>query len=175
MSQANEKKSDLGEGDTALISIEEALTMPAGDLALRSAVEFYHLKLDVAEVLAAARDCANHIDRALALKYADTAHECRLRVGKDSGVIHLNDDRVRITADLPKQVEWDQKKLAEVVERIRASGEDASEFVEIQYRVDERKYNAWPHSLQAAFAPARTFKTGKPAFRLALMSEGGAP
>ncbi|MQM32141.1 MAG: hypothetical protein CRU78_17190, partial [Candidatus Accumulibacter phosphatis] len=93
----------------------------------------------------------------------------RLAAGKDSGVVHFDDDQVRITADLPKKVEWDQKQLADITRRIAASGDDPSQYVEISYRVSETKFNAWPESLKSAFVPARTLKTGKPGFRLALL------
>ena len=46
-----------------------------------------------------------------------------------------------------------------------------SEYVDISYRISETKFNAWPESLKSAFAPARTLKTGKPGFRLALLQE----
>jgi hypothetical protein len=78
---------------------------------------------------------------------------------------------VRITADLPKKVEWDQAKLNDITRRIAANGEDPAEYVEISYRISETKFNAWPETLKSAFAPARTLKTGKPGFRLALIQE----
>ena len=112
-----------------------------------------------------------HIDRALDLKYADRAHQLRLAAGKDTGVVHFDDGHVRITADLPKKVDWDQKRLAEITQRIAANGDDPSEYVEISYRISETKFNAWPESLKSAFAPARTLKTGKQGFRLALLQE----
>jgi hypothetical protein len=85
--------------------------------------------------------------------------------------VHFDDDHVRITADLPKKVEWDQTKLTEITRRIADSGENPAEYVEISYRVSETKFNAWPETLKSAFAPARTLKTGKPGFRLALIQE----
>jgi len=56
-------------------------------------------------------------------------------------------------------------------DRIAANGEDPSEYAEISYRISETKFNAWPEMLKSAFAPARTLKTGKPGFRLALIQE----
>ena len=66
---------------------------------------------------------------------------------------------------------YDQTRLAEITRRIAANGDDPSEYVEISYRISETKFNAWPESLKSAFAPARTLKTGKPGFRLALLQE----
>jgi hypothetical protein len=150
---------------------DQILATPAGDLAALQSDALFQLKNDAADLLSAAKAIVEHIDRALDLKYADRAHAMRLAAGKDTGVVHFDDGHVRITADLPKRIEWDQQRLAEVVRRIANGGEDPTEYVEISYRVSETKFNAWPESLKSAFAPARTLKTGKPGFRLALMKE----
>lgn len=78
---------------------------------------------------------------------------------------------MRITADLPKKVEWDQTRLAEITRRIAQSGDDPKQYVEISYRVSETKFNAWPETLKSAFEAARTVKSGKPSYRLALVKE----
>ena len=150
---------------------EQVLATPAGELARQSGASIFQLKNDAADLLAAAKAIVEHVDRAVDLKYAQRAHELRLAAGKDTGVVHFDDGQVRITADLPKKVEWDQAKLGDITRRIAANGEDPAEYVEISYRVSETKFNAWPETLKSAFAPARTLKTGKPGFRLALIQE----
>ena len=154
-----------------LLSPDQVLTTPAGELAQQSGESLFQLKNDAADLLAAAKAIVEHVDRALDLKYAQRAHELRLAAGKDTGVVHFDDGRIRITADLPKKVEWDQAKLGDITRRIAANGEDPAEYVEISYRISETKFNAWPETLKSAFAPARTLKTGKPGFRLALIQE----
>jgi hypothetical protein len=47
-----------------------------------------------------------------------------------------------------------------MVERIRATGDDPAQYVEIAFKVPERKYAAWPDNIRAEFEPARTVKTG---------------
>lgn len=150
---------------------EEIIAMPAGDLADLASINLFDLRNRAAELLSAAQNFGEHIDRALNLKYADRANKLRLAQGKDTGVVHFDDGRVRVTADLPKKVEWDQKQLAEIVRRITDGGENPAEYVETAYRVSETKFNAWPESLKSAFAAARTLKTGKTGFRLALLEE----
>ena len=150
---------------------DQVLATPAGELAQQSGESLFQLKNDAADLLAAAKAIVEHVDRALDLRYAQRAHELRLTAGKDTGVVHFDDGLVRITADLPKKVEWDQTKLSDITRRIAANGEDPSEYVEISYRVSETKFSAWPETLKSAFASARTFKTGKPGFRLALIKE----
>jgi len=109
-----------------------------------------------------------HIEHAIDMRYAQQAKALRLAQGKDTGVVHFDDGNVRVTADLPKKVEWDQKLLAELVARIAAAGDNPTEFVETSYRVSETKYQAWQESLRTQFAPARTVKGGKATYRLAL-------
>lgn len=150
---------------------DQVLVTPAGELAELSSESLFKLKNDAADLLAAAKAIVEHVDRALDLRYARRAHQLRLAAGKDTGVVHFDDGQVRITADLPKKVEWDQAKLNDITRRIAANGEDPTEYVEISYRISETKFNAWPETLKSAFAPARTLKTGKPGFRLALIQE----
>jgi hypothetical protein len=47
-----------------------------------------------------------------------------------------------------------------------ASGDDPTEYLEIAYRVSERRFGAWPEAMREGFAAARTETTGKPVFRL---------
>lgn len=153
------------------LTTDQVLATPVGELAELSSESLFQLKNDAADLLAAAKAIVEHIDRALDLRYAQRAHQLRLAAGKDTGVVHFDDGRVGITADLPKKIEWDQSRLTDITRRIAASGEDPAEYVEISYRVSETKFGAWPETLKSAFAPARTLKTGKPAFRLALIKE----
>ncbi len=153
------------------ISPDEALTTPAGELAAHCSESLFQLKSDATDLLAAAKAIVEHIDCALDIKYADQARQLRLAANKDTGVVHFDDGRVRITADLPKKVEWDQARLADITRRIAANGDDPSEYVDVSYRISETKFNAWPEAFKAPFITARTVKTGKPSFRLALLQE----
>lgn len=153
------------------LTLELVLATPAGDLAEQSGESLFQLMNDATDRQALAKAMVDHIDRALDFKYSQRAHRLRLEAGKDTGVVHFEDGHVRITADLPKKVEWDQKQLASISSRITASGENPSQYLEISYRVSETKFGAWPESLRNSFVGARTVKTGKPDFRLALIKE----
>lgn len=150
---------------------DQVLAIPASELAKQSSESLFQIKNDAADLLAVSKAIVDHVERALDFKYANQAHQLRLAAGKDTGVVHFDDGRVRITADLPKKIDWDQSRLAEITQRIAANGDDPAEYVEISYRVSEAKFSAWPESLKSAFAPARTLKTGKAGFRLALLQE----
>lgn len=150
---------------------DQLLIIPASELAQHSGESLFQLKNNAADLLAAAKAISEHIDRALSLKYADRAQALRLSANKDTGVVHFTDDRVRVSAELSKKVEWDQQQLADIVQRITTNGDNPNDYIEVSYRVSESRFNAWPESIRSVFVPARTLKTGKPSFRLALLED----
>ncbi len=150
---------------------EQVLATPAGTLAQQPAELLFSIKNAAADLLASGKALSDHIDQAIDFKWSERARNLRQDAGKDTGVVHFDDGNVRVTADLPKKVDWDQARLAEITRRITDSGDDAKQYVEISYRVSETKFNAWPETLKSAFEAARTVKSGKPSYRLALVKE----
>ena len=149
--------------------LERCLGRPASELADYPPEMLLDLKQQAADAVATAKANAEWIDRALDLRYSRVAAEQRLAAGKDTGSVSFTDGVVRVSVELPKKVEWSQVQLARIADRIRAAGEDPSEFIEVTYRVNEAKYNAWSTSMRSSFDSARTLKTGKPTFRLSLV------
>ena len=150
--------------DVGAMPIADIIQLPAEHLAL--------LQEDASANLEAAKRLKDWIDGAITHRYAERAINARRTEHKDTGTIRFLDDTVTVVADLPKKIDWDQALIAEVIERIRAGGDDPAEYVEISFKVPERKYTAWPESIRATFAPARTVKTGKQTFRLTINNEG---
>jgi len=150
---------------------EQVLATPAGTLAQQPAELLFSFKNSADDLLTDAKSLCDHIDQAIDFKWNERARFLRHEVDKDTGVVHFDDGNVRITADLPKKIEWDQTRLAEITRRISESGEDPKQYVEITFRVSETKFNAWPDTLKSSFNAARTVKTGKPSYRLALIKE----
>lgn len=136
------------------------------------AEELAVLQEEADDALKAGKTLKEWLDGAIALRYCERAAQARADAGKDTGTVRFADCAVTVVADLPKKVEWDQRQLAVLVERIRASGENSADYVSIEFTVSERAYGAWPESIRKAFAPARTVRTGKPAFRLLLSLKG---
>jgi hypothetical protein len=153
------------------ITLEQARLLSVAEITGLSAQDLMQLQSAVAESLRQAKDLKEWIGGAIALKYDAQAKALRAQLGKDTGTIHFDDHGVRVTAYLPKKPVWDQKKLSEIAERITANGDDPTEYLDITYKVAERKYTAWPENLREVFAPARTLKTGKPTFQLILIEE----
>ena len=132
------------------ITLEQARLLSVAEITGRSAQDLMQLQSAVAESLRQTRDLKEWIDGTIALKYDAQAKALRARLGKDTGIIHFDDQGVRVTTDLPKKPVWDQKKLCEIAERITANGDDPTEYLDITYKVAERKYTAWPENLREA-------------------------
>lgn len=143
--------------------------MPVGEIAALPVAELARLQRETTTALRAARMACDWLDGALALKYADHADDLRRSAQKDTGTVRFADGEITVKADLPKRVTWDQTQLALMVERIREAGEDPTQYIDIAYKVAERKYSAWPDHLQKDFQPARTVHPGK--LRVELVSQ----
>ena len=157
--------------EAPLLNPAEAIDLPASVLSQYPSETLFRLKNHATDLITVGKALLEHIDHAIDFKWSERAKDLRHQVGKDTGVVHFDDGNVRITADLPKKVDWDQARLADIIRRIAESGDDPREYVEITYRVSEAKFNAWPETLKSAFIDARTVRTGKPSYRLALVSE----
>lgn len=153
------------------VHLNDLSNMPVGDIAGLPADQLALPQEEADETLRFAKLARDWLDGALALKYGDTAATARHAAGKDTGTVRFDDGAVTVVAELPKKVDWDQAQLAALVERIRAEGDDPTEYVDIAFKVPERKFAAWPNAIRAAFEAARTVRVGKPSFRLSLNDE----
>jgi hypothetical protein len=148
------------------ITLDTIRAMPIGEIAALPANVLATLQEDADAAQKSAKTLKDWLDGAIALKFGERAREARTAQAKDTGTVRFSDGTITIVADLPKKVEWDQHKLAALVESIRASGDDPTQYIEISFSVSERAYGAWPDAIRRAFEPARTLKTGKSTFRL---------
>lgn len=98
-------------------------------------------------------------------------HVAAQRRDKPTGAISFEDGGFKITQTVPKKVEWDQTRLAEVHAKIKAAGDDPSQYINLKYSVAERKYDAWPDAIKAQFLPARTLNTGKPTVKIKALED----
>ncbi|KPQ06827.1 MAG: hypothetical protein HLUCCA12_09485 [Rhodobacteraceae bacterium HLUCCA12] len=129
------------------------------------------LQREIDERLKRDKAAKARLDAALTTRYAARAAEERQAQAKDTGTVRFDDGDFTVVADLPKRVEWDQSRLAAMVERICAAGDDPAEYVDIAFKVPERKYAAWPDAIRQGFEPARTVKTG--ALKVEIRPQGG--
>ena len=145
--------------------------IPDADLAQLPVELLAILQRETDEALKRAKAAKARLDAALTVRYATRAAEERQARAKDTGTVRFDDGDFTVVADLPKRVDWDQDGLGEIVERIRGSGDDPTQYVDIAIKVAERKYAAWPENIRAVFEPARTVRTG--ALKVELLPQGG--
>jgi hypothetical protein len=156
------------------ITLTDLRTLPVGEIMNLSPADLLVLQKEAVEAFELAKLTKEWLENAIRLKYDTRFQALRQQQDKPFGTVHLDDDFCTVTCDIPKKPEWDQQKLAAVVHQISAAGDDPAEYVEISYKVAERKFTAWPEHIRQAFAPARVLKAGKATVSLK-MNEGGQP
>ncbi|WP_223428085.1 hypothetical protein [Tateyamaria pelophila] len=141
-------------------SVDDMLNMPTGDLAQMPVDLLAALQAELTYAVQQAKSATARLNTALEVRYATRAAEARRACGKDTGTVRLADGNYTVVADLPKRVDWDQEKLAQMARNIADSKQDPSEFIDTKLTVSERKYGALPEAWREGFEPARTVKTG---------------
>jgi len=140
--------------------VDDLMSMPPQEIAALPVELLAILQREIDERLKHDKVVKARFDGALSLRYASRAAEERQAAGKDTGTVRLEDGDFTIVADLPKRIAWDQKQLAKMAERIRDAKNDPTEYIDITFKVSERKYTAWPEAIREGFEPARTVKPG---------------
>ena len=140
--------------------IDDLINLPAGELAQLPVDLLAGLQVELEHAARRLKAATARFNTALEVRYATRAAEARREAGKDTGTVRLVDGEYTVIADLPKRVEWDQERLAQIAASIAAAGEDPAEFIDTTLKVAERKYAALPEAWRKGFEPARTVKTG---------------
>jgi len=156
--------------------LTEITHRPPADLAACPLPELDRLCRELAELKTQLRRCDSALQTALDTRYRDAADALRRRAGKVTGTVRFEDSGFLIVADLPKKVEYDQAKLHDAVATLRSWGERPEDYVGIEIKVAETKYQAWPPAIRTLFEPARTLSTGKASYTLTPVTaeQGGA-
>jgi hypothetical protein len=149
--------------------VDDLTSMPSQEIAALPVELLAVLQHEIDETSKRTKVAKARLDGALIIRYATRAEEFRHLGGNDTGTVRFDDGDFSVIADLPKRVSWDQSKLSAMVERIRAVGDDPAEYVDISFKVPERKYSAWPEGIRKGFEPARTVRPGS--LKVALVSQ----
>jgi hypothetical protein len=150
-------------------SIDELINLPAGEIAQLPVELLAAMQREIDAAAKQMKAVTARLNTALEVRYAARAAEARRACGKDTGTVRLVDGNYTVVADLPKRVDWDQEKLAQIARNIAASGEDPAEFIDTRLSVSERKYSALPEPWRKGFEPARTVRTG--ALKIAILPQ----
>ena len=157
-------------GITLPISLLDLSAQVIRDLPLENVAALQRFISDAKSELAT---LANMVQAGLEMRYGEQAKAQLLAQGKDTGTTHILDAGFDIGVEIGKEAKYEPKGLAELVAKIKASGGDPSEYVEIKYSVSEAKFKAWPQTLRAPFEILRTVTPKAPKFVLR-HQEGGA-
>ncbi len=153
------------------IQIDDLSAMEVAEIASLPVEQLIALQGEIAERLTITKLMKDRFDSALECRFSLQAREARAALGKDTGTVRFNEGLAQVVADLPKKVAWDQSQLSQLVERMKAEGDDPAEYVDITIKVSERKYAAWPSHIRSAFEGARTVRVGKASYQLSLNDE----
>ena len=80
---------------------------------------------------------------------------------KERGSTTLEHAGVKLTVTIPPKITWDEAKLREIAEKIRAANDDPEQYIAYKLSVPESKFKAWPEAIQSTFQPARTVAPGR--------------
>ena len=142
--------------------------MSVNQLAALLITQKVELDRNITESLDWLKKARAKFDAALDIAYGEQARTALRESGRDFGTTHIDDGALHIKFDLPKKVSWNQQQLAEIAERIVASGEKVDAYIDVKLSVSESRFTNWPPALQQQFAAARTVDSGKPSFTLSL-------
>jgi hypothetical protein len=151
--------------------ITEISQIPIGTLASYRPEQLHDLLAEARKELERAKTTKQWIEAAISLKYQEQVQAKRLRLEKDSGIIHLEDDGFKISCDVVKKVEWDQEALAKVAERIALGGGIVSNYMQTCYKISERDYKNWSTGIQTLFSPARSIRLANPTYELVQLGQ----
>src|SRR5689334_12643568 len=107
----------------------EMSTIPIGTLAGYTPERLHDLLAESLKELERAKAAKQRIESAIAFKYQEQIIAKRLRMEKDSGVIHLEDEGYRLSSEIKKKVDWDQRALARVAGHIALNGKSLSDYM----------------------------------------------
>lgn len=108
---------------------------------------------------------------ALEQSYGEKGREALRESGRDFGTAHLEDAGVHVKFTVGKKVAWDQKKLAQIAQRILESGELLNGYMEVHYSISESMYQNWNTAKRNQFDEARTLTPETAKFELSLREE----
>lgn len=82
------------------------------------------------------------------------------------GSITLSIGDEEVEFDRPKKVKYDQSILSNIYNQIIADGGKPSEYMNVEYSIEEKKYKAWPSNIKSYFMDSRTVSGGNVSIKI---------
>jgi len=143
------------------VTLNDLVRMTDAEIGAIPPDQLRELQNDLADLKAEYESRSHHLLRAFTSRYGDTFEGQR---EKDTGVVHIEDGDYQVSQDIRKTTTYDQKKIGRVLDLLKSSGEDITEYVEVSYKVPERKWTVWPAQIKRVFEPARIVKASTPKY-----------
>ena len=141
------------------------------ELAAKTGDELLRLVDEAEAELEKARTMREWLESVIAYKYVYRTTQLRSEMQLEYGSVQFEDGVVKVTAEIPRAVTWDQKKLHAIARLIQEQGEDPAEFMDVAYDVPEDRFDVWPDVIQNSFKGALTIKAGHPSHRLSHLNK----
>lgn len=156
---------------TTNLTTDNILNVPIGSLAKYETNQLYELFTEAIGKLDQAKKMKEWLHFAIALKYDVFVNAKRKRLEKDTGIIHIDEPDFKITNDVPKKVEWNQKLLGKVAGELIMKGANLADYIEVIYHIPEAKYNTLPQYIKELVNPSRIIKLGNPVYKITRLSD----
>lgn len=127
--------------------------------------ELLQRKAEIEEQIAALKQDLGEVMFDIQDMLALQLQEVRFLQAKETGSVNITVDGIKITETVPKRVEWDQDKLAELFAKIMQHGDKPSNYMRMELTVPEKLYDAMEPGIKDLFAEARTVKNGKATYK----------
>jgi len=92
----------------------------------------------------------------------EPVNQIRTLQKKDTGAVSVDIEGITVKHTAPKKVSWNQKELRSVFLKIKDHGDDPEQYMDMAFKIPEKKYGAFDPAIKAVFDVARTVSTGKP-------------
>lgn len=148
--------------------------MPEAEVASMDPAVLSTLTRQVEDEIRRANLLKDWLHTILKRKYEIRAQEMRQAQGLDMGTVNLDDNGYKISVTLPKRIEWDQDRLAGIIEKLASEGWNLNQIAKVEYKVSERQLNNLPGGVKAMLEQARTIKPGKITFKIIAPGESQA-
>lgn len=124
------------------------------------AIDYYYNQLETIEAdLKAIKARKKELEGEIIENFRDVFKEKFGQKNEPFGKVSLHYGEFEIGYTIPKSVDWDQDKLAEIYKMI-GEHEDPSVYIKVKYDVSETAYKSWPEDVRKVFDAARTVKDG---------------